>query len=405
VENFSVATLGVVLLTASVVAMISRRLNLPYSTGLVAAGIVLALLPAGINIQLSHDLVFTVLLPPLVFEAALQLKWQPFKRELPITLLLAFGGVTVAAAAIASGAHALLGWSWWGAGLFGFLIAATDPVSVIAAFRDMNVESRLSLILEAESLLNDGAAAVGFAVLLALAGGLPGNASNIAATLSWIVLGGVSVGVIVAGAVLLLAGRTKDHLVEITLTTIAAYGSFLLAEHLAMSGVLASVSAGLVVGNIGWRDAISERGRGHVLAFWEYAAFLANSIVFIAIGSEEAHQSFGLFSYESSIAIILVLIGRAFAVYPLCAVFLPTRLRLDMRYQHVLVWGGLRGALGLALALSLPENLAERQQIVVTAFAVVAFSIFAQGLSMPWLIRRLGLRSGPKKPRPEFRSD
>jgi sodium/hydrogen exchanger family protein len=152
-------------------------------------------------------------------------------------------------------------------------------------------------------------------------------------------------------------------------------------------------------------DAISERGRGHVLAFWEYAAFLANSIVFIAIGSEEAHQSFGLFSYESSIAIILVLIGRAFAVYPLCAVFLPTRLRLDMRYQHVLVWGGLRGALGLALALSLPENLAERQQIVVTAFAVVAFSIFAQGLSMPWLIRRLGLRSGPKKPRPEFRSD
>jgi CPA1 family monovalent cation:H+ antiporter len=209
----------------------------------------------------------------------------------------------------------------------------------------------------------------------------------------------------VAGVVLLLAGRTEDHLVEITLTTIVAYGSFLLAEHFAMSGVLASLSAGLVVGNVGWRGAISEHGRGHVLAFWEYIAFLANSVVFIAIGIEEAHQSVRLFSYASAIAIVLVLIGRALAIYPLCTVFLLTRLRIDTRYQHVLVWGGLRGALGLALALSLPADLRERQQIIVAAFAVVAFSIFVQGLSMPWLIEHFSLRRHAKASRPEFRSD
>ena len=403
-KEFPVSTLGVILLTASLVAIISRRMKLPYSTGLVAAGITLALLPAEIDIQLSRNLVFNVLLPPLIFEAALQLKWQSFKRELPITLLLAFGGVVIAAAAVAYGAHLLLGWGWLGAGLFGFLIAATDPVSVIAAFREMKVEPRLSLILEAESLLNDGAAAVGFVALLAAANGLP-TAGSVIATLIWTIAGGVFVGAVVAGALLLIAGRTEDHLVEITLTTIVAYGSFLFAEHFHMSGVLASLTAGLVVGNIGWRGAISEQGRAHVLAFWQYAAFLANSVVFIGIGSEEAHQALHLLSVASAIVIILVLIGRVLAVYPLCAVVIPTRLRVDMRYQHVLFWGGLRGALGLALALSLPADLPERQQIIVTAFAVVAFSIFAQGLSMPWLIERLRLRSASHAARPEISLD
>jgi CPA1 family monovalent cation:H+ antiporter len=227
--------------------------------------------------------------------------------------------------------------------------------------------------------------------LVSVAAGNAGSPLTIVGTLSWSFAGGIAAGGAVAGLLLVLAGRTGDHLVEITLTTIAAYGSFLLAEHFAASGVLASLAAGLVIGNIGWRGAISEGGRGHMLAFWEYAAFLANSVVFILIGGHEGQQPLALFTRRAAIAILLVLVGRALAVYPLSALLMPTSLRVNTKHQHILFWGGLRGALALALALALPENIPERGQIIVVTFAVVAFSVFVQGLTMPWLIRWLGL--------------
>ncbi len=254
-----------------------------------------------------------------------------------------------------------------------------------------------SLLVESESLLNDGAAAVGFGVLTVVAAGGSTSALTIAGSLAWTIAGGVVVGGLVAGLLLLVAGRTVDHLVEITLTTIAAYGSFLLAEHFGLSGVLASLTAGLLVGNVGLKGAISESGRDHVLSFWQYAAFLANSVIFIMIGGHEAHQPIAHFSGAVAIAIALVLIGRVLAVYPLCLLLIPTPLRIGLGYQHVLVWGGLRGALALALALALPENIPERQEIIVVAFAVVAFSILVQGLSMPRLIRSLGFTTGQIK--------
>lgn len=394
-----ILTLGIILMTASLVAIISRRLHLPYSAGLVLGGILLALLPLRLDLPLSRDLIFSVFLPPLVFEAALQLDWPRFRRELPLTAMLGFAGVAIAAGVVAAGAHLALGWSWIGAGLFGVLMAATDPVSIIAAFKEMRAEPRLALIVESESLLNDGAAAVGFAVLAAVAGGMSTSGGGIFGFLLLTVFGGIACGLLVGAAVLLIAGRTKDHMVEITLTTIAAYASFLVAEHFRMSGVLATLAAGLVVGRLGWRGPISERGRGHVLAFWEYAAFLANSFVFILIGSHEAHQPLTAIGAAAAVAIALVLVGRAAAVYPLSACFAASSLRIDWRYQHVLFWGGLRGALGLALALALPPTVPERGQIIAIAFAVVAFSIFAQGLTMPWLIQRLGLTGGtPGRP-------
>ncbi len=342
---------------------------------------------------LSRDLIFNVILPPLIFEAALQLDWRSFRRELPATVLLAFVGVAIGALVVAFGVRLALGWSWIGAGLFGVLIAATDPVSVIAAFKEMRVERRLSMLVESESLLNDGAAAVGFAVLVAVANGGSGSLPVIGASLVWTIAGGVAIGAGVAFLLMLVAGRTVDHLVEITLTTIAAYGSFLLAEHVGASGVLASLAAGLLVGNHGWRGAISESGRGHVLSFWEYAAFLANSSVFILIGAREARQPLGSFYDAALIGILLVLVGRAVTVYPLCLVLWPTKLRISLAYQHVLFWGGLRGALALALALALPAQIPERQAIIVVAFSVVAFSVFVQGLTMPWLMQRLGIKT------------
>jgi CPA1 family monovalent cation:H+ antiporter len=385
------ATVGVLLIVACLIAMLTRRLGLPYSVGLVAAGLLIAFVPNTPDLPLSRNLIFNIFLPPLVFEAALQLEWKRFRRELPVTLLLSFAGVAIAATAVAAGMHYVLGWSWTGSTLFGVLIAATDPVSVIAAFKEMRAERRVTMLVESESLLNDGVVAVAFVVLAGIAsGGAVGL--SLVPTFLWTMAGGVLVGGLVSGLMLLIAGRTSDRLVEITLTTIAAYASFLIAEQVHASGVLASLTAGLLVGNVGWIGAIADDSRSELLAFWEYVAFLANSFVFILIGMHLARQPFGeLGLFAAAVAIVMVLIGRLLAVYPLSLAFFPTKLRLPISYQHVLFWGGLRGALALALALALPAGIPERAEIIVTAFAVVAFSIFVQGLTMPALIRRLKL--------------
>jgi CPA1 family monovalent cation:H+ antiporter len=391
-QGFDFPTLGALLFVASLVAIAARRFGFPYSVGLVAAGIALALLAPGAAPPLTPGLIYFVFLPPLVFEAAIQIPWKPFRRELPLLAALVTVGVVLAAVVVAAGMHMLLGWSWIGAGLFGVLIAATDPVAVIAAFKAMKVEPRLHLLVEAESLLNDGAAAVGFAVLLAIAagGGMGGGA--IALDVVRTVFGGVLAGAIVALPLIVIAGRTSDRLVEVTLTMLIAYGSFLLAEHFHASGVLATLTAGLIVGNYGFLGSISDDGRAGVLHHWEFVAFLVNSLIFILIGGREAEMPFAAVIEAAVIATALALAGRAVAVYPVMAAFARTRLRVPWPYQHVLFWGGLRGALALALALNVPPTIPERNTIIVVSFAVVAFSIFVQGLTMPWLTRRLRLQ-------------
>jgi CPA1 family monovalent cation:H+ antiporter len=386
--------LGMLLLVAALVAMITRRVRLPYSVGLVAAGLGIALLAPGRVPPLSRDLIFFIFLPPLVFEAAIQIPWKPFRRELPLLSVLVTIGVVLAAAVVAGGMHWLAGWSWIGAGLFGVLIAATDPVSVIAMFKQTHVDRRLHLLVEAESLLNDGTAAVGFAVLLAIATGGSAGPGDIALRLVGTVLGGVACGAAVSIALVVIAGRTTDRLVEVTLTMLIAYGSFILAEHLGASGVIATLTAGMVVGNYGFLGSISDSGRSGVLNHWEFVAFLVNSLIFLLIGGQEAGVQIGAVLAAAGLAVVLSLAGRAVAVYPLMLAFARTRLAVPWAYKHVLFWGGLRGALALALALALPESVAERGEIIAVAFAVVAFSIVVQGISMPWLVRRLGLIAG-----------
>ena len=396
----SLAPIGVLLMVACVIAMLTRRLGLPYVVGLVVAGFLIALLPNSPDLPLSRELIFNILLPPLVFEAALQLDWRRFKAELPLTLALAFFGVGIAAALVAAGMHWLAGWSWLGAALFGVLIAATDPVSVIASFREMGCLPRVSMVVEAESLLNDGVAAVGFALLSAIAvGASPGAASVIPAFL-WTLGGGLVIGLGVSAAILLIVGRTDDPLVEITLTTIAAYASFLLAEHFHASGIISALSAGLLIGSAGDRF-LSRAGRDRVHGAWEYFAFLANSFVFILIGANVANQPLHRLGLAAAAAILLVLAGRALSIYPLAALFRWSRWRLKPSFQHALFWGGLRGALALALALAVPATVAERNAIILTAFVVVAFSILVQGLTMPWLVRRLQLGRRVRRQAPE----
>jgi CPA1 family monovalent cation:H+ antiporter len=398
-EGVSLAPLGVLLLVACLIAMLTRRLGLPYIVGLVAAGFLIALLPQSPDLPLSRGLIFNVLLPPLVFEAALQLDWNRFRHELPLTLTLAFAGVAIATIVVAAGMHSIVGWSWIGASLFGVLIAATDPVSVIAAFREMGCLPRVSMVVEAESLLNDGVAAVGFVILSAVAAGASPDVANIAPAFLWTLGGGIVIGLGVSGAILLVVGRTDDPLVEITLTTIAAYASFLIAERFYASGIISALSAGLLIGSGGTRF-LSHAGRARVNWAWEYFAFLANSIVFILIGMNVANQPIHrLGSAAAAAAIVLVLAGRGLSVYPLSALFSGSRWRLKPALQHTLFWGGLRGALALALALAVPPTVPERNAIILTAFVVVAFSILVQGLTMPWLINRLQL-GGPHRERP-----
>lgn len=390
-DGISLAPIGLLLLVACLIAILSRRLGLPYVVGLVVAGFLIALLPDSPNVPLSRELIFNVLLPPLVFEAALQLDWRRFRDELPLTLTLAFFGVAIAAAVVAAGMHWIVGWSWIGAALFGVLIAATDPVSVIAAFRELRCPPRLSMVVESESLLNDGIAAVGFAVLSAIAAGASPSAVSVVPAFLWAIGGGIVIGLAVSGAILAIVGRTDDPLVEITLTTIAAYGSFLLAQELDASGIISALCAGLMIGSVGTR-LLSPASADRVRWAWDYFAFLANSFVFILIGMNDAHQPLHSLGFGAAAAAILfVLLGRVLSVYPLAGLFHWSRWKLDPSYQHTLFWGGLRGALALALALAVPASVPERNQIILAAFVVVAFSIIVQGLTMPWLIDRFGL--------------
>ncbi|PPD06211.1 MAG: sodium:proton exchanger, partial [Methylocystis sp.] len=323
------------------------------------------------------------------------------RDSLPL-LALAGLGTLVSAAFVATSMTTLLGWPLFSAIVFGALIAATDPVAIIAMFKDNRIKGRMRLLVESESLLNDGAAAVLFVMALAYArsGGADQTAVATALTLGKIVLGGVVVGALFGGAAILVSLRTSEHLIEAALTTIAAFGSFLVAEYFHVSGVLATVTAGLVMGNLGLLSEqeggyISLKGREFVLSFWDFAAFLANSVVFLLIGADVAAIPFGdVGATPLVLAIATVLAARAVTVYPLSSLFFASRWKISWREQHVLWWGGLRGALALALALSLSDDLPLRDEIVATTFAVVGFSIVVQGLTMPLLLRALGFLPG-----------
>jgi CPA1 family monovalent cation:H+ antiporter len=340
-----------------------------------------------------------MILPPLLFEAAINIHWRELRRDALPVLALAIFGTLLSAAVVAGGAIAVFGWPASSAFLFGALIAATDPVAVIAMFKDNGVGGRLRLLVESESLFNDGVAAVLFGLVLAWFNADDGQAISVADGLRALALtvgGGVAIGLAIGAIVLAVAGRTHDRLVESALTAVSAYGSFLLAERFHASGVLATVFAGLVIGNMGLLaevggNRLSDAGREFALSLWDFVAFIANSIVFLLIGLTVATIPFRQLGAPTLLVIVaLTLIARALTVYPICLLFQRSKSAIPMKMQHVLWWGGLRGALGLALALALPPSIALRSEIQIATFAVVGFSVVMQGLSMPLLLRRLG---------------
>jgi CPA1 family monovalent cation:H+ antiporter len=384
------------LLVAIFVAIAARRLRLPYTVGLVVTGIALAFSPFHAHVALTHDVIFDVILPPLLFEATINIHWRDLRQDALPILSLAVLGTVIAAVFVAVGMVYGLGWPLRSALLFGVLIAATDPVAVIAMFKDNGIKGRLRLLVESESLANDGVAAVLFSLVLAwsqTAGNQTATPGDIAQTVLVTVGGGILSGSVFAAAAIVIAGRTADHLVESSLTLVVAYGSFLMAERFHCSPVLATVTAGLLMGNLGIladgeHSRISPRGREFTLELWDFFAFIANSLVFLLIGLTVAGIAVTkLGDIPILIIICLVLIGRAVTVYPLCFAFMRSRWRIPFNLQHVLWWGGLRGALGLALALSLDPALQMRNQILVATFSVVVFSVVVQGLTMPLVLR------------------
>lgn len=380
--------IGILLVIACVVAILSRRFKVPYTIGLVISGIALAIMGVRPSLHLSKELIFNGLLPPLIFEAAFHLKWRELKSELPVALTLATFGVLLAASSGAAILVFLGGQSWQTAIIIGVVLSATDPVSVLALLKESSLPPRLHKLIESESLFNDGTAAVLFSLAPLLILGTATTEQFAIASISAVTLG-ILIGGAVGGACLAVAGKTEDHLVEITVTTLAAFSSFALAEHFHASGVLSTLTAGMMLGNLGYLGSITPKGREAAESFWEFAGFVSNSIIFLLIGFDLAMwQQPGIYKIVCW-TIVASVVGRAAAVYLGC---LPLRIMkrpAPRETQHLLFWGGLRGALALALVLGIPNETPDRTAIISAVFFAVAFSIIVQGSSAGWMIKRI----------------
>jgi CPA1 family monovalent cation:H+ antiporter len=393
------------LFAAAIIAMLAKRLRIPYTVSLVVGGLLLGVIripiPMLSPLQAGHrpdwltpDMILILFLPALVFEGSLKLDVRDLIRDSVPLLLLANAGVLLAALVTGYLVHWLIGLPLLIALLFGSIISATDPISVLAIFKDLRVDKRLSLIMEGESLLNDGTAVVLFGILF---GAVVAEKLSVPKSVEQYVLAVVG-GAILGSTLGYLASRmtetADDPQVEITLTTILAYGSYLFAYHLHLSGVIATASAGLMLGNVGSKEGISPRARIAIQSFWEHISFVMNSLVFLLIGLE-IHVRELLQNWTSVLlAIGAVLLARILSVYLLVPLSNRFAEKIPFRWQHVAVWGGLRGALALALALSLNSAFPYREQILNLTFGVVIFSILVQGLTIKPLVKLLRLANG-----------
>jgi len=392
------AILVLLFIVATTVAILARRLRLPYTVALVVAGLLLGQLHAFEPPHLTQELLFAVFLPGLLFEAAFHFDFSLFRRDRSLILTLAVPGVLAGiflTAAIlvptAAALHLTERLTWTHALVFGALVAATDPIAVVGLFRTLGAPRRLAALLEGESLLNDGTSIVFFGIILAVAGGAAVSASGVVLQFTRVVGIGIGIGAALGLVISTIIQRIDDPMLEITLTTIAAYGAFTGAEHLHGSGVIATVVAGMVCGNYAARTGMSPTTRVAVETFWEYIAFALNSIIFLLIGFEV--QLTDLVAYWPLIfpAFLAVTLGRAAVVLATAPVAARGLNRVPRSWQVILSWGGLRGGLSMVLALSLPVDFPNRALLIATTFGVVILSILVQGLSMAPLLRRLGV--------------
>lgn len=393
------------LLVAAVAAIGLKRINLPYTVGLVILGLLLGALTERFetleplrSVTLSPEIILFVFLPTLIFESAFKMDSRLLSQNLAPVLSLAAPGLLLSTA-IVGGLVAWLTPLPLGAALvFGALISATDPVAVIALFHELGAPKRLEILVEGESLFNDATAIVLFGILLAVVteGGdfAWGTVGHGATDFVRVFVGGLLVGGLIGYLMIRSIALAHDEpLVEVAISTVVAYTAFIAAEHyLHVSGVMATVGAGVVIGTLG-----STRFSGHVREylhqFWEYAAFVANSLIFLLVGMSIPLGELTHYAVPIVIAIGAMLVARAVVIFGLVPVAsrLPGAEPIGLKYQSVLFWGGLRGAVALALALSLPEDLPQRELIISLAIGAVLFTLVTGGLTMAPLMSVLGL--------------
>jgi len=399
------------LLVACLSAFIFRPLKLPYTVGLVAVGFGLGHLerlgvPSAAlqDVVLSPHLILYIFVPPLIFESAINLDNRLLERNLVPILVLAAPGLMLSMFLIGGSIAWLTPLTLGSALLFGALISATDPVAVIALFKEFGVARRLTLLLEGESMLNDATAIVAFEVVLFVVAsdGLQTlSPGHVLGRVALVLLGGLGVGILMgklAGYALVLVKR--DGLIQVTVSVIVAYMTFIVAEHyLHVSGVIAVMVAGLTLGRHA-SERITAAQRAFFKEFWEFAAFLANSLVFLLVGLSSV-QLFGrIRAFEPGelgvaigLAVGVAVLARAVVVFSLIPP-LNRFLRdgpIGWRFQTVMAWGGLRGAVALALVLSLDEGFADRDLLLAMTLGVVLFTILVSGGTMGTLIHRLRL--------------
>jgi CPA1 family monovalent cation:H+ antiporter len=381
---------------ATAVAIAARRLRLPYTVALVLAGLALGTLGVFPAPHLTENLLFSVILPGLVFEAAFHIDWRDFRDSWLTIVMFAVPGVVASTALIAFTLppvvhllHLVPGFGAKNALVFGALISATDPVAVVSLFRTMGAPRRLTMLLDGESLLNDGTAIVFFSLSLTLVNGTSVAVNHLGVQFLSIVGVGAVIGSVIGVAASLVIKHVDDPMIEITVTTIAAYGSFAMAQSIGTSGVIATVAAGMLCGNYGARTGMSASTRVASGTFWEYVVFALNSVIFLLIGLE-VHPSMLLqYWLPIVVAYLVVTVGRGIVIFSGRALLGWTRERFPWRWSLVLTWGGLRGALPMVLALSLPRDFAYRDLIVSMTFGVALLSILVHGVTMSPLLRLL----------------
>jgi len=385
--------LSVSLGVATLSRVFSLLRNIPYTLLLLLVGLGLAVVDVRL-VNLSPELILFIFLPPLLFEAAWNIKWSRLKSDFLPIILYAILGVVICVLGLVFGLQQFAGASLATALLVGASLSATDPVSVTALFRELGVDKRLTTLMEGESLFNDGVAVVAFNLLLGIALGLEQFEASLTIARFGIFVGvGIALGSLIGFGISFLTQRFDIPLVEQSLTLVSAYGTYIVAEELGGSGVIAVVTTGLILGNFGSRIGMNPRTRLVVSEFWEFLAFFVNSIVFLLIGDQVRFAALIENSETIFVAIAIMLFARAVSVYGLGSIsnLITKGENISMEGQTVLWWGGLRGSVSVALALSVPESLAQREEIIAVVFGVMLFTLLVQGLTTQPLLSFLNL--------------